>query len=208
MSDDKPTFAELIDWVEGRLDDDAAEEIADYVAKDDETTRADVAWIRAFLAASESMTLERPPARVREVLRRRFESYAETRQSPGFFRRIIATLTFDSGRRPAVAGIRSAATEGMQRQFIFTTDIAEVALNVQPRMDDDRIDIVGQVFASDEVALEELSIQLLQEQTGVGLTSADELGEFTLNAVPTGDYKLIVSAEQFEIVLQPVHLQI
>lgn len=208
MTEDKPTFADLVDWAEGRLPDDEAQVVADYLEASDQATKDDVAWIRRFLAASKSITLDRPPARVREVLRRRFESRAESRQPPGLFQRIRAMLSFDSGTQPAVAGIRSAASEGMQRQLIFTTDIVEIALNLQPRTDDKRIDIVGQVFASDQVALEELSVQLLRNGTEIGLTGADELGEFMFEAVPADEYDLIVTADQFEIVLKPVHLQV
>lgn len=208
MTEDRPTFAELVDWAEDRLPDDEAQKIANYLETGDEEARKDAAWIRAFLAASESITLDRPPTRVREVLRRRFESFAEAKRSPGLFQRIRAILTFDSGNRPAVAGIRSAATQGMQRQLIFTTDIAEVALNLQPGAQDKQIEIVGQVFAPDRVALEELSIQLLRNDAEVELTGADELGEFTFKGVPAGEYELIVTAEQFEIVLKPVHLQV
>lgn len=202
----RPTFAQLLDWLEGRLPEEEAVALSEQVELADEKTRADLAWIRSFLEASTALRLARPPDKVRDVLRRRFDARAETRQSPDLFQRFVAALTYDSNVASAAAGIRSAASEGLQRQFIFTTEVAEVALNVRPRSGEEQFDLLGQVFPLTTVPLEQLSIQLLQNSVEAGLTTADDLGEFSFPGVQAGDYEVVVSAEQFEIVLKPVHL--
>lgn len=205
---ERPTFARLLDWLEGNLPEHEAEAVARQVAAADEETKADVAWIRSFLRASGSIRVGRPPSAVRDVLRRRFEAYAETKRPPGVFERLVARLTFDSNLQAATTGVRSAATEGLQRQFIFATDVAEIAVNVRASEHGRRLDVLGQVFPSTDVALDEFVVQLLHGGEEVVLTGVDELGEFTFSAVPSGEYEIVVSSDRFEIILKPVHLQL
>jgi hypothetical protein len=94
---------------------------------------------------------------VREELRHRF---AQNTGEPGpqnFFNRMLASLTFDSGAQPAVAGLRSADLTGSHRQLIFSTQILEVVLNLQAKPQDERLNLFGQVFPSEEVALDLLA---------------------------------------------------
>ena len=104
---DNIEFERLLDWVEGRLSEEEAREV-EKVAMADESIRAEAEWLRAFVQMSEKTTLDKPPPEIREELARRFRSYAEEQRRPGFFERIVATLTFDSNARMAVAGFRSA----------------------------------------------------------------------------------------------------
>ncbi len=200
-------FSQLLDWLEGKLSEEEAQAIAEQLERADETTHADLAWLRTFLQVSKAIQLASPPAEVRDDLTRRFAAYAESRQPPGFFRRWLADLTFDSQAQWATAGLRSAATEGQQRQLIYTTEVAEIALNIQPRAHDQRLDVTGQVFPTTKVAQDVFSIQLLQDAAQVGLAAADELGEFFFGAVPAGQYEMVVSADQFEVVIPSVPVQ-
>ncbi|MBA3951791.1 MAG: carboxypeptidase regulatory-like domain-containing protein, partial [Rubrobacter sp.] len=40
----------------------------------------------------------------------------------------------------------------------------------------------------------------------VGTTATDELGEFAFESVPPGEYQILVSSEQVEILISPVEL--
>ena len=196
----KLNFDILLDWLEGRLPEGEAKAIEQQVAMADETTQADVAWIRTFLQVSQETTLASPPATVRTELTRRFEAYAQKRPQPGLLQQLVAILTFDSHSQSAAAGIRAASTPETQRQLIYTTDVADIALNVQPRSNK-LFDLNGQVLPTEEVALDNFSVQLLRDMEEKGLTTTDNLGEFLFEAIPTGIYELIVSNDQFEALI-------
>jgi hypothetical protein len=206
VEQDKISFERLADWVEGRLSEEEARAVEARVAAADEATRAEVAWLRTFARVSEETVLEVPPAAVREELARRFEAYAEGRRSPGLLQRLVASLAFDSGVQPAF-GVRSAAASGAaQRQLIFTTDAAEIALNVRPRPRDGSLDLDGQVFPAEDEDPASFSIQLLSGTDEIGMTGTDELGEFGFETVPPGTYQLLVGSERVEILISPIDL--
>src|SRR5919107_1587208 len=95
---DDVEFVRLVDWVEARLSEQEARTVEEQVAAADSATRADVVWLRAFARISEHTVIASPPPEVRDALMERFEAYAEGKQQPNFLQRLVATLTFDSGR--------------------------------------------------------------------------------------------------------------
>ncbi len=207
-------FERLVNWLDGRLSEEEAAAVEKQVATADETARANIAWLRAFAKASDATTLASPPPEVRAELVRRFEAHVRERRQPGFFQRLIASLTLDSGSQLVTAGLRSVDAQPSQRQLVYSTDIADVALNVQARLYDKHLDIIGQVFPSGEAATIALasrrnrafSVQLLRDAAEFGLTTTDELGEFAFEAIPPGVYEIVLSAEQAEILIAPVEL--
>lgn len=201
-------FSRILDWLEGKLPEDEARAIAEQLPMADEATQADLAWLREFQAIKGAVKMASPSAEVREVLRRHFADYARPRPPPGLFRRLIADLIFDSRTQPVLAGLRSAAAEGLQRQLIYTTEVAEVALNIQPIAEGQRLAVTGQVFPTTDAAPEAFSIQLLRQALQAGLTTADELGEFAFDGVPADEYEIILSTAQFEVVIPSVPLRV
>ena len=199
-------FARLVDWVEGRLTEEEAAAIARELERADEATRADVAWLRAFLQVSENIVLASPPPKVREELLQRFEAYAQERRKPGFLQRLMATLTFDSRVHMATAGARAAGAETSQQQLIYSTDVADVALSIQPHAHEPSFDVSGQVMPSGDMAPDIFSVQLLRGTEEFGITTTDDLGEFTFESVPVGTYEMVLSSESFEILIEPVEL--
>ncbi len=194
------TFASLVEWMEGNVP--GAAPFPTEATEDEEALR----WLLRFRRASEMLCIAAPPADLRRTLEERFEAFAADRRPAPFFQRLRAALTFDSGAQRSVAGARSAASLGLQRQFIFTADAAEVALNIQPHSQAQAVTLMGQVFAGDAETDSFFSVQLLQDSKEVAITTTDELGEFTFESVPAGQYELIVSSESFEITLAPVPL--
>jgi hypothetical protein len=67
-------FAQLVDWVEGRLPEEEARAVGAQVAAGDTATLADVAWLRAFALVSENTVIASPPPEVHETLINRFEA--------------------------------------------------------------------------------------------------------------------------------------
>ena len=141
-------------------------------------------------------------------LMRRFEAYSSEHQHPGFFQRLVATLTFDSGMQVAAAGLRSAVSLSSQRQIIYTSNVADIVLNFQPRLHDKNIDIVGQFLPTDTSLTGPFSIQLLQGNTELKLITVDDIGEFSIESVPPGVYTMILNAEQVEVLIfsEEIHL--
>jgi hypothetical protein len=198
-------FARLVDWIEGRLSEEEARAVEEQVAAGDSATRADVAWLRVFAQISENIIIASPPSEVRDALIERFEAYAEGKQQSGFLQRLVATLTFDSNLQPA-PGWR-ATTPWSQRHFAYSTEAADVTINLRSRPRDELLDIHGRIFPVDSTYSEIYGVQVLAGISEVATTVTDELGEFAFQKIPPGMYELIVSSDRVEISLPQVDLR-
>jgi hypothetical protein len=198
-------FARLMDWVEGRLSEHEARAVEEWVGAAGSATQADVTWLRAFARVSEDTVIASPPARVREALIERFDAYAEGKQHPGLLQRLVATLTFDSTMQPA-PGLRAAHAQEAQRQLVYSTDNADVALIVRPRARDGLLDLHGQILPVDSDDTGIFGVQLLQGSSEVGTTATNNLGEFTFEAVPPGMYEVLAGSDRIEIRISDVEL--
>ena len=203
-----PRFSELLDWLEGRLPPDEAQAMAERLHAADAATQADLDWLRIFLQARQSIQFASPPPSVRDTLKQRFAAYADAREPPGPFQRWLANLTFDSRAQAVTAGLRSAAEEGQQRQLIYSTEAAEIALTVQSILPDKNFMVTGQIFPMGDIPTHTFSIQLLRDAWEVALAATDELGEFTFADLPAGEYEIVASAGQYEVVIPSLHLQL
>lgn len=205
---DDVTFERLADWLDGRLSEEEAREVEQKLASADSATHADADWLRGFLSISSEIKLASPPPEVRERLLRRFASYAAERREPGLFRRLFATLTFDSDAGAAMAGLRSAGGAGAgaaQRQLVYSAEAADLALDVH-KCSGGMLNLYGQVLPA-EIEPDEFSVQLLRGGEEFGIASADELGEFSFEALTPGVYEIILSTGEFEVVVGPVGLE-
>jgi hypothetical protein len=199
-------FEQLVDWTEGRLSAKEAEAITVQLETADETTRATVAWLQMFDQIAQDLRLVSLPTELRQQLADQFETHARHSHTPEILQRLVATLTFDSDAQPAVAGIRSATTSGRDDQLIYSTSIADVALNIQPGTQDKQIDLSGQVFPVDDAVDDRFVVQLLQETAEVDITITDDLGEFVFKALEPDVYDIVLSSDRIEIVIAPVDL--
>lgn len=201
----KIEFERLVDWAEGRLSAEEAEEVEQLLARADEETRAEAAWLRAFGKMAGDTVISDPPADLREALITRFDEFTEERPRPGPLRRLAARLTFDGGLQPAF-GVRSAGTSG-SRQLVYSSEAVDVALNLWRRRGDGGFDVDGQVLLIDDPEPGPLDVRLLAGEDEVGATTADELGDFAFEDVPPGSYKVLVRGAGVEIRLSPVELR-
>ena len=199
-------FARLLDWVEGRLSEQEARAVEERVAAADSTTRADVAWLRAFARISEDTVIASPPSEVRDTLIERFDAYAEGKQQPGLLERLVATLTFDSSLQPAT-GLRAAGKVESQRQLVYSTDAADVAVIVRPRPRDELLDLDGQILPVNSTDSGPFGVQLLDGSSEVATTATNDLGEFTFKAVPSGVYEMLASNDRVEIQIPRLELR-
>jgi hypothetical protein len=199
-------FTRLLDWVEGRLSEQEARVVERQVAAAGSAPRADVAWMRAFARVSKDTVIAPPPSEVRDTLVERFETYAEGKQQPGFLERLVATLTFDSNLQPA-SGLRAASVSESQRQLVYSTDAADVAIIVRPRTRDGLLDVYGQILPSDSADSGVFGVQLLRGASEVATTATNDLGEFTFEAVAPGVYEVLAGSDRVEIQLPEVELR-
>jgi hypothetical protein len=200
-------FSRLVEWVEGRLPEREARAVEEQVAVADGATLADVAWLRKFLRATEDSVLESPPPEVRSTLIARYKAHAEGRRTAGLLKRVVATLTFDGGLQPAV-GVRSAGAQGSRRQLVYSADALDVALNLLPRARDKNFDLHGQVLAHNDVEPGSFSVQLLQSEAELAITTTDNLGSFVIESIPPGVHEIILSSDRVEVSITPVDLNV
>lgn len=195
-------FDRLVDWIEGRLPEEEARAVEERIERAGDAKRADVEWLRAFRKVSERTVLDPLPDEVEASLVDRFEAYAESRREPGFPRRLLARLSFDSRLQPAF-GMRSAGTRESRRQLVYATEVADITLDTFSHKRDDRLDLEGQVFPVEEDGRGgergPFGVQLVEGHDEFGTTATDELGAFNFRSIPPGSYDLLLGDGEVEI---------
>lgn len=218
-----PTFAQLADWIEGKLSATEAAAVQAAVdaaaARGDEELLATVAWLRAFRAAAADLTLLPPPEQARDRVLRMFEQRRQNRPdaatSPsGLWRRLIATLTRTIGPEQAIAGARGAPVQARRRQMTFECELADIVLNTHRREDVYRLS--GQVLARTALDVSTWIAELTRltdsdpaldaEGSPGAITFTDDLGEFTYETVAPGRYAITLIAPALEIRIAPIEL--
>lgn len=94
-----------------------------------------------------------------------------------------------------------------QRQLVYSTDAADVAIIVRPRPRDGRLDVYGQILPVDGADSGIFGVQLLKDASEVATTATNDLGEFTFEAVPPGVYAALAASDRVEIELPQVELR-
>jgi hypothetical protein len=194
-----------LDWLENRLAADDAAVVAQAIEADP-ALQAQVAWLRDFLNTSSQVVLVDPPAGIHQQATARFAAYAEGKRSPGLVRTFIAALTADNWQRLPLAGVRNVSLRSEPRQVVYSSELADVALNIHAQPGSERFDLEGQVFALADSTGDEFVVQLLQGGVEKRLAVSDDLGKFSLSGLPAGVYELLVSSEQGEIEIGPLGL--
>ena len=193
----------VADWVEGRLDDEAAAEMTERVAADPQL-RADAEFVRRVVAARADLPLVEPPDLLRQRLRQQFRRWVSEQPS----RRtsvleLTATLVHDSRRHRLALSTRRLSGAWSSRDLVhlvWRTGLAELVVDVRPDGD-------GHVRLDGQVLLEHDSISSVFEAVvtgpGVSVTAldGDTLGRFRVRA-PRGATSLRVSNGELAIVAE------
>jgi hypothetical protein len=198
-------FARLVDWVEGRLSEEEARTVEEQVAADS-TMQADVAWLRAFNLVSKDTVIASTPPEMRDALVELFQDYADRERRPGVLKRFVAELSFDSGQQAAL-GLRATNTPELQREFVYCSEVADIAISVRLRPQDGLWDVDGQVFPLDGSDSRAFDARLLDGSSEVATTTTNDLGEFSFGAVAPGTYEVLASSDQVEIRLTGVEVR-
>ena len=200
-----PGFAVLLDWLEGRLDSAEATAVEEAVAAGDARSRATVAWLERFLAATRAPSapevpeVPEVPQIVRQNLRRAFEDrHGAGPKEQGPPRELTASLIFDSRRDLALVGMRGEGGLDDVFHLAWTTPEADLVLDVR-RLGTSRARLDGQVL----LAGEDTATVFEASARGAGFTErtvdGDELGRFSLASVPDHARELRVTNGELAI---------
>ncbi len=196
MSLQPPSFEELLDWIEGRLDESDAAAMEARVEVADEETRRTAAWIEHFMDQSRAMSLPTPPPIVRQRLRQVFKSHSESQLS---VETIIAGLVFDSRKGRELVGVRGPASTDDRFHLGFECAEGYIMLDVAPAADGE-MDIDGQVLLA---GIGPPVFEAVARHATGDRSSAlgDEFGRFALAAVPAATSSLELSNGELTLVL-------
>ena len=188
-----PSFATLLDWLEGRLDATEASQVSARVAEGDGRTRAAVQWLQGFLATVEAFPAPEPPPIIRQNLQQHFVRWSKARAALRADPHLVdATMLFDSRQDLALAGLRGGGETDDAYHLAFTADVADVVIDVR-RIADGQVRLDGQVLVGDPAAAPVFAAEAAGPGFRVRTVDGDELGRFTLPNVPAGHCRLTVS---------------
>ncbi len=120
-------------------------------------------------------------------------------------RRVVAALSFDSwAPTPMAMGLRAALSD--TRHLLFTAEGRDVDLRISPVAE--HFALTGQILGPDESGVIELVAEAGGQTPGAvpQVTTLDELGEFRIDGVRRGNYRLTLRVGNDEIVLPPIEV--
>ncbi len=198
MSDERrePTFAELLDWLEGRLSAEEGAAVAEAADNGGDVTKRSVEWIRSFLASSAGQVGSEPPPDLRPRLQAIFESNRSGQETSV---RVSATLTFDSRTSSELVGFRAESDDSSESyQLAYTTPAVDILVDVTMQGSSHyRID--GQVLTADESVPGIWLVTVKHPRGSWSDVSADDLGCFALRLVPEDTTSLVLDNGRMEI---------
>lgn len=121
----------------------------------------------------------------------------------GLLNRLAAVLSFDSWAAPALAGgVRAVPSD--TRHLLFSSQGRDIDLRITPASQG--YAVAGQILGPDESGVVELSPDATEADAAAGVrrVSLDELGEFRLEGVNRGTYRLTLRVGGDEIALPPI----
>ncbi len=123
-------------------------------------------------------------------------------ETHGLLRRLVASLSFDSGARTPAFGLRSSANAAA-RQLLFSAGDVDVDLRLVPSGDGWAVS--GQVLG--ECAAGRVELFAEGDDTSAARADLNDLCEFTLPTVPAGTYTLRLTLDDAEIEVPSLSLQ-
>lgn len=200
-SEPSPDFATVLDWVEGRLDEEAAARVAE-AAVHDPRVREIVAWLRGFHGAAAALPLVDPPPIVGQRLRQYFRRWARAREELAREPvEVVARMLFDSRQDVALVDLRAADADTDIAHLAFTSDPADVVLDVR-RLGPGRVRIEGQVLPADGVERAYAVEATGPRMTAVHSVGGDRQGRFLLAELPDRVDRLRLDSGELVLLVQ------
>lgn len=135
-------------------------------------------WQRVSQTAKREIALEPPADTLRiakaMIISAEFSSGPKRKSS-------FAELLFDSVRNPLPVGVRSAAATA--RQMLYGSGNHRIDLRLEPQLDSDGIEIVGQILdsTSPEQGLKGVQVSLYSGKKMIAVSQTSQLGEFQIS---------------------------
>jgi hypothetical protein len=209
-SDSQPTFADLLDYAEGRLHGDDLRRVETALASLPEGVVAEWEWVQRFVATSRTPPLHALPAGLEDRLMAVYSgafgsSMADTvRGWMGDIRRVVAEwVGADEEADFAAMALRFKSLDAPRLQWTFKTPEMEISLNAVERPEQG-YDLHGQVFAMTQSTPMDRVAQVLREDREIAVSTVDEFGEFVLKGLGAGDYLLILTDGLTEVSCSPL----
>ena len=133
----------------------------------------------------------------RDLLQSAINIFSPVRQTP--LRHIIAILTFDSRVAGPAYGIRSLRSTS--RQLLYSAQ--ETDLDLRVTVQNDECIVAGQVIRADCVS----GMVEISGAAGSATASLNEVCEFTLPAIPLGNYALRIKLPDVQIEIPELELK-
>jgi hypothetical protein len=187
---DRPDFATLLDWLEGRLDPDAARRVAVRVAEADERTRGTVEWLRGFLGTAHALPLDEPPPIVRQHLAQHFARWSRAQAELDFRPRVVhVRMLFDSRQDLAQVGVRAGASDEDVIHVVYSAAEGDLLIDAY-RLGSGSVRLDGQVLLAEPQEAPVFEASVAGEGFVIRTKDGDELGRFSLSGVPEGRCQL------------------
>lgn len=152
------------------------------------------------LARKAAAMPDAPPALVRTAID--LWQTAKPQSLQAIVRRITAALSFDSwAAAPAALGVRALPSDA--RHLLFSAMGRDIDLRITPA--GDRFALAGQVLGPDEAGEVRLTAESV-ETAEAKVAALDALGEFRLEGVARGTYRLTVHVGSDELELPPIEV--
>jgi hypothetical protein len=197
---DRPDFATLLDWLEGRLDPETTECVAARVTGAGESTRRAVEWLRGFLGAARALPLHKPPPIVRQSLTQYFARWSRAQAEIGHEPRVVhVQLLFDSRRDLAAAGVRAGRSADDAVHLVYASADGDLLVDVY-RLESGSVLLDGQVLPAEPQEAPVFEASVTAAGFGVRTKDGDELGRFSLRDVPAGHSQLTATNGMITIV--------
>lgn len=194
-----PSFAQLLDWVEGRLTRHDAGLIEQRVEVGDVATRQSLDWIETFRSVALANPLPEPPPAVRQRLLQSFDR--RHGRSPDI-ERLAAELSFDSRDDAALVGVRGGAEVDESYRLAFTAGRFGILLDVLPEPGGTFL-LDGQVLAPEADAEAQVWEVTVEYPGGIARNiEGTDLGTFSIAGVPADATGLRLSTGLIELVVE------
>lgn len=175
------------------------------VQRKDELADGPEDWLAQVAAAFRGGDLAEPPAWVVARAQALFRIHGPRPQT-GPIRRLLASLVFDSRSHPVPVGLR--AGEPDERRVLYRADDLDLDLSIRPSTEPGSVLLRGQALraSTSPGGLADGEVRLLRETETFASASLDETGQFLLDPVPPGLYRLVLALPEEEVVVEGLDL--
>jgi hypothetical protein len=184
----------LVDIVEGRATSAALEGAVAHISSCSDCVDT-LRRLQELVLMMQSDTAKDAP---RDLLQSAIDIFSPERQSPPL-RHIIAILTFDSRQGGPAFGVRSLRSTS--RQLLYSAQ--ETDLDLRITVQNDECIVAGQVIRDGCVS----GVVEISGDAGSAAANLNEVCEFTLPAIPLGNYSLRLKMPDVQIEIPELALK-